>query len=83
MEERAATQLDESFDDACTFDVWPAIPIHVVAGRDDRFFPLVLQQRVAHERLGIDPVIVPGGYLVALSHPEELATVLAGYLKPE
>ncbi len=80
MQSRAASQLDERFDNACTFDAWPPIPIHVVAGRDDRFFPLELQQRVARERLGVDPVIVPGGHLAALSHPKELAGVIAGFL---
>ncbi|MGO9750376.1 MAG: alpha/beta fold hydrolase [Solirubrobacteraceae bacterium] len=82
MESHAASQLDERFDDRCNFDVWPAIPIHVVAGRDDRFFPLELQRRIARERLGIDPAIVPGGHLAALSHPDELAAVIAGYLGP-
>jgi pimeloyl-ACP methyl ester carboxylesterase len=53
-----------------------------VTGRDDRFFPPELQQRLARERLGIDPVIVPGGHLAALSHPGELAAVIAGYLRP-
>jgi pimeloyl-ACP methyl ester carboxylesterase len=62
------------------FDTWPPIPIHVVAGREDRFFPLALQQRIARQRLGIDPVSVPGGHLAALSHPHELAAVIAGYL---
>jgi pimeloyl-ACP methyl ester carboxylesterase len=82
MQEHAASQLNERFDDACAFDAWPPIPIHVVAGREDRFFPLELQQRVARERLGVDPVIVPGGHLAALSHPEEIAAVIAGFLGP-
>ena len=82
MQQRAASQLDERFDDVCTFDTWPAIPIHVVVGRDDRFFPLELQQRVARDRLGVEPDIVPGGHLAALSHPGELAAVIAGYLGP-
>jgi pimeloyl-ACP methyl ester carboxylesterase len=80
MREHATDQLDERFDDVCAFAGWPAVPIHVVAGRDDRFFPLELQQRVARDRLGVDPVVVPGGHLAALSHPQELAAVLAGYL---
>lgn len=82
MRERAATQLDERFDDVCTFDAWPPIPVHVVAGRDDRFFPLELQRRVARERLGVEPLVVPGGHLAALSHPDELAAVIARYLGP-
>lgn len=77
---RAHAQLDEKFDDSCAFESWPPIPIHVVAGRDDRFFPLKLQQRVARERLGVEPVVVPGGHLAALSHPKELSDVIAGYL---
>jgi pimeloyl-ACP methyl ester carboxylesterase len=80
IEAHAATQLDERFDDRCDFDPWPQIPIYVVAGREDRFFPLALQQRIARERLGIDPVIVPGGHLAALSHPDELAATIAGCL---
>ena len=53
-----------------------------MAGRDDRFFPLEFQQRIARQRLGVDPAIVPGGHLAALSHPEQLAVVIASYLDP-
>jgi pimeloyl-ACP methyl ester carboxylesterase len=81
MQARAGAQLDERFDDVCTFAAWPPVPIHAVAGRDDRFFPLELQQRVARDRLGVDPVIVPGGHLAALSHPEQLAGVISCYLE--
>jgi pimeloyl-ACP methyl ester carboxylesterase len=78
LDRRSASQLDERFDDVCAFDAWPALPIHAVAGRDDRFFPLPLQQRIARERLGIDPIIVPGGHLAALSHPGEMTAAIAG-----
>jgi pimeloyl-ACP methyl ester carboxylesterase len=81
MYAREAPQSDAVFEDVCTFETWPDIPIHVVAGRDDRFFPLELQQRVARERLGVEPDVVPGGHLAALSHPAELADVLDGYLR--
>jgi hypothetical protein len=47
-----------------------------VSSRDDRLFPVDFQVRVARERLGISPQIVPGGHLVALSRPEELARVV-------
>jgi pimeloyl-ACP methyl ester carboxylesterase len=82
MQRHSGSQLDERFDDPCTFDTWPPLPIHVVAGRDDRFFPLELQQRIARQRLGVDPVIVPGGHLAALSYPKELAGVIAENLGP-
>ncbi len=49
------------------------MPTRVLAGRDDRFFPLALQRRVARERLGLDVAEVPGGHLCALSRPAELA----------
>jgi pimeloyl-ACP methyl ester carboxylesterase len=68
------------FGDKCLFDEWPGVPLHVIAGRDDRFFPVELQQRVARERLGVEPDVVPGGHLAALSRPAELAAALARYL---
>ncbi|HEY7276014.1 MAG TPA: alpha/beta hydrolase [Trebonia sp.] len=68
------------FGDKCLFDEWPGIGLHVIAGRDDRFFPVGLQQRVARERLGVEPDVVPGGHLAALSRPAELAAALARYL---
>jgi pimeloyl-ACP methyl ester carboxylesterase len=68
------------FDDVCAFDGWPSVPVHAIAGRDDRFFPVELQQRVARERLGAEPDLVPGGHLAALSRPAELAAALARYL---
>ncbi|SDU95499.1 Alpha/beta hydrolase family protein [Microlunatus sagamiharensis] len=55
---------------------WPDVPTTVVSTRDDRLFPLALQQRVARERLGLEPVVLPGGHLAALSHPAEVAEVL-------
>jgi pimeloyl-ACP methyl ester carboxylesterase len=65
------------FGNVCAFDGWPGVPLHAIAGRDDRFFPVELQQRVARERLGVEPDLVPGGHLVALSRPAELAAALA------
>ena len=69
-------QSDRPFADPWPLDAWPDVPTEVVVGRDDRFFPPAFQRRVARERLGIEPTLVPGGHLVALSRPEELAAVL-------
>jgi pimeloyl-ACP methyl ester carboxylesterase len=61
------------FGSRCDFVRWPAIPKRVLAGRDDRFFPLEFQRRVAQERLGIEVEEMPGGHLLPLSQPEALA----------
>lgn len=41
---------------------------------DDRLFPLEFQRRVVRSRLGVELEVMPGGHLVALSQPEELAS---------
>ena len=52
---------------------WPDVPTRVLAGRDDRLFPVGFQRRVAQERLGIEADEIDGGHMVALSRPRELA----------
>lgn len=87
-QEGAKHQRPESkiaFTEPAAFQCWPDIPIHVVIGKDDRFFPAEFQARIARERLeGIDQGItideIPGGHLVALSHPRELARLLLEYV---
>jgi pimeloyl-ACP methyl ester carboxylesterase len=72
-----------SFREPARFDAWPDVPIHVVVGKDDRFFPREFQTRVARERLGkrVESVDeIPGGHLVALSRPREVAELLLGYV---
>ncbi|SHN68957.1 Alpha/beta hydrolase family protein [Geodermatophilus obscurus] len=59
---------------------WPGTPTRVLAGRDDRFFPVAFQRRVVGERLGLPVEELPGGHLVALSRPAELADRLVGSL---
>ena len=70
-------QSDNVFTSPCTFEAWPAIPIRVLVGSEDRFFPAAFQKRVARERLGVEAEQLPGGHLVALSHPDELAASLS------
>jgi pimeloyl-ACP methyl ester carboxylesterase len=68
------------FDDPCIFRDWPDTPIHVIVGTDDRFFPVEFQRSVASERLHRVADEIPGGHLVALSHPEKVAEQLLQYL---
>jgi pimeloyl-ACP methyl ester carboxylesterase len=73
-------QSGTPFTEPWPLPAWPQVPTRVVAGRDDRLFPLEFQRRVATERLGLPVDEVPGGHLVALSRPAELADRLVGYL---
>ena len=66
-------QSDTPFGQTWPLDGWPDVPTRVVTGSDDRFFPLEFQRRVVRERLGLDVDVLPGGHLMALSRPRELA----------
>jgi pimeloyl-ACP methyl ester carboxylesterase len=58
---------------------WPDAPTRFLQGREDRFFPLEFQRRVVAERLpGVEVEELPGGHLLALSRPVELAEALLG-----
>lgn len=65
-----------SLKEPCRFKRWPDIPIRVIASRDDRFFPLGFQRRVAQDRLDAQIEVVSDGHLVALSNPTELVEQL-------
>jgi pimeloyl-ACP methyl ester carboxylesterase len=73
-------EADIAFGQPCAIERWPDVPTRVLAGRDDRFFPLEFQRRIAGERLGTAVDSVPGGHLVALSRPAELTDQLTCYL---
>jgi hypothetical protein len=53
----------------------------VIAGCDDRFFPIESQRRVAQERLQVSVDELPGGHLLALANPRGLADQLLGYAR--
>lgn len=69
-------QSDAPFAAPWPLDAWPDVPVHVLHGRDDRFFPLEFARRLAAERLGAPVEVLPGGHLLALSRPVELADAL-------
>jgi pimeloyl-ACP methyl ester carboxylesterase len=77
--EHALDEADIAFSQPCPFDSWPDVPTTVLAGREDRFFPLEFQRRVARERLGLDVVELPGGHLTALSEPEAVAGAMLDF----
>ena len=64
------------FGSVCDFGAWPSVPIRVVAGADDRFFPVEFQRALARDRLGVPADVLPGGHLIALAQPARLADYL-------
>jgi pimeloyl-ACP methyl ester carboxylesterase len=79
-EAHARPEADIVFGEPCRFEAWADVPIHVIAGRNDRFFPIDFQRRVAQERLHAEIDELAGGHLLALSNPHGLADQLLGYL---
>lgn len=73
-------QSGRPFEEPWPLAVWPDVPTRVLAAREDRVFPAEFQRRIAEKRLGLVPDEIPGGHLVALSRPVELADRLEDYL---
>jgi hypothetical protein len=69
-------EAEIGFTQPCDFTGWPPVPIRVLAGADDRLFPVGFQRRVAMDRLGVTADVRPGGHLIALSNPTGLADYL-------
>ena len=77
---RGKNQSGTPFEKPWPLPAWPDVRTEVLASRDDRFFTVDFQRRIARERLGITPDEMDGGHLVALSRPAELAERLIGYI---
>jgi pimeloyl-ACP methyl ester carboxylesterase len=77
--EQPREEAETVFGEPCRFERWPDIPIHVLAGQNDRFFPIEFQRRVARERLGKEVDEIAGGHLAALSNAEGLTARLIAY----
>jgi pimeloyl-ACP methyl ester carboxylesterase len=69
-------QADKPFGEPWPLDGWPDVPTKVIAGRNDRLFPLEFMRRLARERLGVEPDEIDSGHLPALARPDELTELL-------
>ncbi|MGW3625365.1 alpha/beta fold hydrolase [Streptomyces sp. NPDC000880] len=77
MSGEASGPSEALFAEPWPLQTWPDVPTRLLQGRDDRFFPLAFQRRIAAERLqGVPVEDLPGGHLVALSRPLELADLI-------
>ena len=76
MAEGEPAQSGAIMDRPFPLTAWPAITTRVIAGRDDRLFPLVLTRRLARERLGVEVDEIATGHLPAFARPDQLAHML-------
>lgn len=82
-EQALGRQRDQSatpFSTHWPLPAWPEVSTRVLLSSGDRFFPLDFMRRVARERLGLEPDVMPGDHCPMLSHPGELAARLVAYL---
>ncbi len=59
----------------------PEVPTLGILCRDDQFFPPSFMRRQVRERLGIEPVEIPGGHYATLSHPDAVAAALNDFAR--
>jgi len=80
-EAHQSPEADVAFGQPCGIARWPDVATRVLAGAEDRFFPVEFQRRVARDRLGTEAEVIPGGHLAALSHPVELVDRLVEHVR--
>jgi pimeloyl-ACP methyl ester carboxylesterase len=54
----------------------PEIPSTYILAADDRTIRPEWQRRMAHERLGVEPIVIPTGHCPNVSQPDRLAEIL-------
>lgn len=74
-------QSARPFESANQATAWRTIPIRVIAGSQDRMFPIDFMRRLSRERLGVDPVVIDSGHLLALARPDGLADAIAAFVE--
>ena len=69
-------QTGTLFEEPWPLPSWPDVPTSFIVCRDDRFFPPDWLRAIVVDRLGIDPVDVPGGHCAYLSQPLAVADAI-------
>lgn len=62
--------------DVAPFDAWPSVETVSITCTEDRVVNLAWSNRVARQRLGVEPLELPGGHSPFLARPTALAEVL-------
>lgn len=77
--EPSRDQTGTLFEEPWPLATWPDVATGFVLCRDDRFFPADWMRALVEDRLGIEPVEIPGGHCAYLSQPRAVAeAILSG-----
>lgn len=75
---RLRPQARSAQDERFPLDRLPEVPSSYIVCRDDRMASPPWGARASRERLGVEPIEIPGGHTPQLSRPAELARTLIG-----
>lgn len=73
---RRLMNAQEAMREVCPLDSWPRVTSSYVVCVEDRTISPLWSRQIARERLGIEPIELPGGHCPYVSRPSELADVL-------
>jgi pimeloyl-ACP methyl ester carboxylesterase len=73
---RLCPQFLTPFAERCPLESLPDVPYRYVLCRDDRIVSPIWSRKAAPERLGVDPIELPGSHSPMGSRPGELAAAL-------
>ncbi|WP_256212701.1 alpha/beta fold hydrolase [Arthrobacter sp. yr096] len=80
-----ATERERDQQGAWMSGPWPGkhpdVPTLGILCRDDLFFPPRFMRRQVRDRLGTEPVEIPGGHYATLSNPDAVATALNDFAR--
>lgn len=69
-------QTDTLFAEPWPLATWPDVRTRFIVCRDDRFFPAEWLRGVVQDRLGVEPIEIPGSHCAFFSQPAALADAL-------
>jgi pimeloyl-ACP methyl ester carboxylesterase len=73
---RRLMHAQRAYTETCPLDRWPATPSSYIVCSDDRTANAAWWKLAARERLGVDPIELPGGHCPHVSRPEAVADAL-------
>ena len=76
MASRLRAQFRTPFAEQCPLESLPKLPYRYALCREDHFISPDWSRRAAPQRLGVEPIELPGSHMPTNSRPEELAAVL-------